>query len=321
MITDCAIYRAGERVKDGLTLVDLASEPGGGGFVWIDVNYEGEQDAKALADAIELPQPALTEMQARHTRARIYDLGGDYFIVVRTAEYDDEREAIDFGEIQIMVGEDYAVTVRHEDAGDVSAIRILLDDKRDLVEHGPAAVVWAVVEHVVTEYEPIVEALDLDIDDVDTKVFEREGTDITRRMHALRSTVSEFYRAVHPLQGPVEVIESGIYENLHGCRPFFRDLRDRLHLFEEELLAQRDQLSSAFDANMALISKEQTDIVRTISSWAAIIAVPTLMSSAYGMNFRHMPELHWQYGYPLALSAMVLIGYMLYRYFKRVQWL
>ena len=144
----------------------------------------------------------------------------------------------------------------------------------------------------------------------------------TQRIYLLRREVSDFYRAVHPLLGPVEALERGAFPFVTPeLRTYFRDVADHLKLVNEEVAAQRDLLTVVLEANMAVISVEQGHVVRKISGWAAIITVPTFIASFYGMNFEHMPELSAAFGYPLVLAAMLGIDAVLYWRFRRAGWL
>jgi magnesium transporter len=187
---------------------------------------------------------------------------------------------------------------------------------------GPAAVVWAVMDKVVDDYGPVVEGIEDDIEEVEVEVFDDDQPAPTHRIYALKREVVEFHRALGPLLGPLDEIERGKYERIPAeLRRFFRDVYDHARRADEEVSSQRELLNSVLEANLALASVAQNEVVKRISSYAAIIAVPTFIASIYGMNFDHMPELHWRIGYPLSLVVMAGLVYLLYRYFKRVNWL
>jgi magnesium transporter len=167
----------------------------------------------------------------------------------------------------------------------------------------------------------VVEELERDIEELEQMVFSGAAAPV-QRIYLLRREVSDFYRAVHPLLAPVgALVRGGLLEPRPALRQYFRDVNDHLTLVNEEVVAQRDLLTTILQANMAVISVEQSDIVRKISGWAAIITVPTFIASFYGMNFRHMPELRWEGSYPLVIVLMVLTALALHRSFKRAGWL
>jgi magnesium transporter len=168
----------------------------------------------------------------------------------------------------------------------------------------------------------VIAGLENDVEELEEAVFEGTG-DQTRRIYLLRRELAEFYRAVHPLLAPLDGFEHGTstHRFTPTLRQYLRDVSDHLKRVEEEIATLRDILGSALQANLAVIGVHQNDIVRKISGWAAVIAVPTLIASVYGMNFENMPELKWEYGYPFALTLMFGIGFALYRYLRRAGWL
>jgi len=182
-------------------------------------------------------------------------------------------------------------------------------------------VLWAILDKIVDDYAPVVEGLERDIEEVEQTVFSGAHAP-TQRIYLLRREVTDFYRAVHPLLGPAAAItQGGVLAISPGLRQYFRDVDDHLKLVNEEIVAQRDLLTTILQANLAVVSTEQNEVVRRISAWAAIITVPTFIASFYGMNFDHMPELHWRLSYPAVVIVMVVAGVMLWRGFKRAQWL
>jgi magnesium transporter len=186
---------------------------------------------------------------------------------------------------------------------------------------GPAAVLWAILDTVVDDYAPVVEGLERDIEDLERTVFSGAAAP-TRRIYELRREATDFYRAVHPLLGPAAAItQGGVIDAGAALREYFRDVDDHLRLVNDEIAAQRDLLTTILQANMAVISVEQNDVVRRISAWAAIITVPTFIASFYGMNFVHMPELRWHAAYPIVVALMLATAAALYGSFKRARWL
>jgi magnesium transporter len=177
------------------------------------------------------------------------------------------------------------------------------------------------MDKVVDDYGPVVEGLENDIEEVEEAVF-REGGDQTRRIYFLRRELARFYRAVHPLLMALDALESRTRNRVPDVlREYLRDVEDHVLRVEEEVATMRDVLGSIFQADLAVIGLQQNDVVRKISGWAAIIAVPTFMASIWGMNFKHMPELNSRFGYPMAVAAMLVVGATLYRALRRAGWL
>jgi magnesium transporter len=182
-------------------------------------------------------------------------------------------------------------------------------------------VLWAIVDKIVDDYAPVVEGLERDIEEVEQTVFSGSAAP-TQRIYLLRREVTDFYRAVHPLLGAAAAITGGgVLEVSPGLRQYFRDVDDHLKLVNEEILAQRDLLTTILQANLAVVSAEQNVVVRKISAWAAIITVPTFVASFYGMNFDGMRELQWHFMYPVAVGVMLALAVGLYVMFRRARWL
>jgi magnesium transporter len=323
MLVDCAHYKDGCRQNAEPLGVEEAAERIGedNGFVWLGMHDPSPEDLMEVAKRFDLPAVAVEDAMERHQRPKIEDYDNGFFLVLHTARYIDESEEVEFGEVHVFTGEGYVVVVRHGAASDLRPARERLEQRQDLLRLGPAAAVWAVMDKVVDDYQPVVEGIENDVEEVEEAVFEREG-DQTRRIYFLRRELAGFYRAVHPLLTALDVLESTARSRVPAeLRDHLRDVEDHLTRVEEEIGTQREVLSSIFQANLAVISLQQNDVVRQISGWAAIIAVPTFMASIWGMNFEHMPELSLRLGYPIALLAMLLCGVVLYRILRRAGWL
>jgi magnesium transporter len=323
MLVDCAHYKEGCRQNDGPLALDEAAERVGedDGFVWLGLHDPQPEEILEVAKRFDLPPVAVEDAMEAHQRPKIEDYDDGYFLVLHTACYLDETEEVLFGEVHVFTGPGYVVVVRHGAASELHSARERLEAQPDLLRLGPSAAVWAVMDKVVDDYEPVVEGIDNDVEEVERAVFEHAG-DQTRRIYFLRRELARFYRAVHPLLTALDVLESTRRSKVPGeLRDYLRDVEDHLMRVAEEIASQRDVLSSIFQANLAVISLDQNDVVRKISGWAAIIAVPTFLASIWGMNFRHMPELGWRMGYPLALLAMIATGLGLYTALRRARWL
>jgi len=323
VIVDCAQYHEGSRRQSGtLSIEDAAREAReGDGFVWLGLHEPEDEELNRVGEAFGLHELALEDALVAHQRPKLEDYGDGFFVVLKTARYDDEREEVDFGEINLFLGAGYVITVRHGAASGLGEARRRLEARPDLIDAGPAAAAWAILDQVVDDYEPVTEGIDNDISEVEDQVFANRG-DSTQRIYFLKREVIEFHRAVRPLLGPLESLESGrIVQVDEGIRRFFRDVADHARRVDEQLLAHRELLTGVLEANLALISVRQNEVVRSISAWAAIIAVPTFIASIYGMNFERMPELGWDVGYPIALALMAVSIFLLYRFFKRIDWL
>jgi magnesium transporter len=324
VIIDCAHYRDGRRQTAEAMTVDEASaiRTRGEGFVWLGMFEPEPAEIAHVQDRFGLHELAVEDAQKFHLRPKIEVYDDDVlFVVLRTTRYDDAKEEVEFGEISIFIGPAFVITVRQGIASDLHSARLRLEKRRQLLEEGPMAVLWAVLDQVVDDYGPVVEGLEGDLEEVEAIVFAGEIAP-TERVYSLRREVTDFYRAAHPLLAPLDGLERGSYGDVsHELRQYFRDVNDHVKLVNDEVAAQRDLLTTVLEANIAVIQVEQNEVVRKISGWAAIIVVPTFIASVYGMNFRHMPELAWRVGYPACLALMVLTGAGIYWSLKRARWL
>jgi magnesium transporter len=294
MIVDCAHYRDGARQHEGPLDIDRAAElaaaGGGGEFVWLGLHDPSDEELDRVGEGFGLHELALEDARDPHERPKLEEYEDSFFIVLKTARYDDRREVVDFGEINLFLGSGYAIVVRYGEASGLTAARKRLEARPELLREGPAAVGWAVLDKVVDDY-------------------------------FLKREVIQFHHAVFPLLGPLEALQRGAYPQVpEPLRRFLRDVTDHARRVNEEVNAQRELLTSILEANLALLSVRQNEVVKQISAWAAIIAVPTFIASVYGMNFEHMPELDSPIGYPLALAAMVVAVLALHRFFRRIGW-
>jgi magnesium transporter len=325
VIVDCGHYIDGVRQHDeAISLAQAAHcRAQEEGFVWVGIADPEPAELDRLASELGLHELAVEDARKAHQRPKIEGYDEHTFVVLRTAHYIDEEERVEFGEIHVFIGSGYVVTVRHGEGSALRRVRETLEARPDLLSHGPVTVLWGVLDCVVDDYEPVVTGLDDDIAEVEESVFQpardRHHDDATQRIYFLRREVVDFYRAVHPLIAPLEAAVDN--PRTAPMRDYLRDVADHARRVQDEVIAQREQLQSVLDASVALVTRRQSETVQTISAWAAIIAVPTLIASVYGMNFQNMPELGWGAGYPLALGAMLLSGLVLYGVFKRARWL
>jgi magnesium transporter len=324
MIVDCAHYNDGRRQHEGpMRPEDAAAicgrEPG---FVWLGMVDPSPDELASMQEAFGLHELAVEDAQSFHLRPKVeqYD-EGIAFVVLRTARYLPEREEVEFGEISIFLGTSFLITVRQGAASDLHSARLRIEERPQLLREGPQAALWAILDKVVDDYAPVVEELERDIEEIEGTVFSGAVAPV-QRIYLLRREVSDFYRAVHPLLAPVGALaRASLLDVSPPVAQYFRDVADHLNLVNEEVVAQRDLLTTILQANMAVIGVEQSDIVRKISGWAAIITVPTFIASFYGMNFEHMPELRWVGSYPLVILFMIVTALALHRSFKRAGWL
>jgi magnesium transporter len=323
MIVDCAIYEDGKR-RDGRVELEHAydgrHEPGN--FVWIGLYEPTEEEFDSLKREFNLHPLAVEDAIHAHQRPKVEVYDDMVFLVLKTARYVDPTEVIELGELLVFLGDDYIITVRHGEASSMAPVREALEADPDHLRRGPGAVLHAILDRVVDDYVPAINGLETDIDEVEDELFSGERTNPAERIYRLQREVLQFRKATAPLVEPIERLAEGHYTQIHPeIRDYFRDVNDHLIRTRDQLDAMRDLLAGSLQANLAQVAVRQNDDVRRISAWVAIIAVPTAIAGIYGMNFDHMPELRWEFGYPAVVLVMLAICSMLYRYFKRSGWL
>ena len=326
MIVDNALYRRGGRIDLGLDVQDLggvrakATEPDD--FVWVGLHDPRSEDLEAVADLYDLHPLAVEDAIAAHQRPKVERYDDSLFIVLKTLWYVDAEDAVETGEISLFVGHKFVISVRHGSGGGLSDTRHRLEGMSSVLAHGPSAVVYAVCDQVVDRYEEVAGSLQEDVDEVEQSVFSTERTNDSARIYILKRELAEMRRAVLPLRDPMNKFSSGSVQGIHrDAAPYFRDVADHLSRVAETIDTLDSLLSTAFEAHTAQISIQQNDDMRRITAAVGLIAAPTLVGSIYGMNFTHMPELEWLYGYPMALGLMALSSLVVFIISKRSGWL
>jgi len=336
-IVDNAIYKNGVREAHPVTL-DQTFEAlrDGGGFAWIGMYRPTEEELRSVATEFSLHPLAVEDALTGHQRPKLERYGDTLFVVLRPARYLDAPEEVEFGEVHLFIGPNFAITVRHAESPDLGRVRKRLEHSPDLLALGPQAVLYAVLDEVVDEYQPVISGLENDIDEIESQIFQGDPA-VSRRIYDLASESMAFQRATHPLIDILESLKSG-YEKYNVDIELQRNFRDVLdHVIGTVAKADsfRALLQNALTVQSTLVMQEQNEEMRSmsrtsiqqgeqvkkISGWAAILFAPTLIGAIYGMNFKFMPELDWPLGYPFALALMLGSGVVLYFVFKKRNWL
>jgi magnesium transporter len=307
------------------------------GMAWIGLYRPDLEEIRSVAHEFQLHELAVEDAVTAHQRPKLERYGTTLFTVLRPARYVDTTEEVEFGELHIFTGPDFVVTIRHAETPDLATVRKRLEDTPELLELGPEAVLYAIIDQVVDEYGPVVAGLENDIDEIEDQLFKGGDPALARRIYELSREVIEFQRTTQPLVAMLHALEEGFdkYEVELELRRYLRDVSDHVIRIVERADSFRALLQNALTVHSTLVGQQQNDEMRSltetsvaqneevkkISAWAAIGFAPTIVGTIYGMNFDNMPELHWYYGYPIALGLMVASSTALYVLFKRRKWL
>lgn len=337
-LIDAALYRDGLRIGSPTSLAETFRElrelPGS--MAWIGLHRPSEAELLSLAGEFDLHKLAIEDALEAHQRPKLERYGETLFVVLRAARYLDAPEEVEFGELHLFVGPDFVITVRHGAAPDLSAVRTRMESTPELIGLGPEAVLYAILDDVVDGYAPVVEGVQNDLDEIETEVF-RGDPEVSRRIYELSREMVEFQRATRPLVGMLQALMAGFdkYRTNEELQRYLRDVADHVTHTSERVDGFRSALTEILAVNATLVTQqqnaemralaeagfEQNEEIKKISSWAAILFAPTLVGTIYGMNFDHMPELHWTLGYPFAIVLMAVVCTSLYLIFKRRDWL
>jgi magnesium transporter len=300
----------------------------GEGFVWLGLKDPQDDDLQALSGQFDLHPLAIEDAVHGHTRSKLEMFGDDLFMVISTvayldhAELTDTSEIVSTGQVMVFLGNHFVITVRRGEHAQLSTLRRSLEADPERLARGPSTVLYAIADKIIDDYLGVVAEFETDIDEIETRVFSRQGQHEVERVYQLKRELIEFRRAVVPLGPPLlRLATRDLPVVPPEAKAYFRELADH-HTEAREAVSSFDEvLSSILQAGLARASVADNEDMRKISAWIAIVAVPTMVAGIYGMNFDNMPELRTEYGYfvVLALLAVIMVG--LYVGFKRNRWL
>jgi magnesium transporter len=328
VVVDCAVYVDGQRQAPVTPESALQSAVDQGGFVWLGLYEPTEDDLASISARYGLHPLAVEDAVYAHQRPKLEHYDEALFMVFKTATYVAHEEltatseVVDTGEVMVFLGANYVITVRHGQHSGLGDLRARLEDQRELLCLGPSAVLYAVADLVVDTFVDVASAVTEDVDELEASVFSPDRTDDIGRLYQLKRELMSLRKAVSPLEMPLQKLaEREIDVVPDAMRSYFRDVQDHAIRVRDQVGGLDELLSSILQASLARTSLADNEDMRKISAYAGIIAVPTAIAGIYGMNFEHMPELGWRYGYPLVLLVIVTICVVLYRAFKRNGWL
>lgn len=320
-IVNCAAYCQGVRVPnvDIENISEILQQTDK--FVWIGLHEPGTELLAKLQKQFGLHDLAIEDTHRAHQRPKIEAYGETLFIVLRTVQMHDKK--IDLGETHFFVGKNFIITVRHGSSLAYTDVRTRCESTPHLLQKGPGFALYAVMDAIVDQYFPVIDALGEDLEDLEEKIFDETfRRETTSQIYHLKHQLLDVKRSVSPL---IDICNRLMRFDLklieEETRPYFRDVYDHSIRINEMVDNSRDLLSTALEANLSLISISQNEVSKRFAGWAAIIGIPTMVAGVYGMNFKHMPELDWQLGYPVIMILTLGTCVGLYIHFKRSGWL
>jgi magnesium transporter len=323
MLINCAAYNTdGKKIADiaKQEISDYLSRPGT--FVWVAMKDPNDAELLEMQEEFGLHPLAVEDASHGHQRPKIDEYGDSVFTVLHNVEL---REGeLHVGEVSLFVGPNYVLSVRRGTEQGFRSVRERAEREPQLLRHGAGFVFYAIVDAVVDRYFPVVDALETELEKIEGRIFEDDTSaraniealyDLKRELMVVRHAVEPLIEAVHKLYG------GRVPQVCQGTQDYFRDVYDHLLRVSQQLDGLRDMVITAMSVNLSMIQLGESEVTKRLAAYAALVAVPTLIAGIYGMNFEHMPELKWIFGYPVTLALMAGIDFYLFRRFRRAGWL
>jgi len=321
MLINCVLYQDGKRIRD-IPADEIGQWRGrGDGFIWVALRDATDDELAAMQRHFNLPDLAVEDARHGHQRPKIEEYDGSLFTVLHLVE--PRGDELHIGELAVFAGADYVLSVRDRSELSFLGVRERCEREPELLRFGPSFVLYALMDAVVDRYFPLIDAFEGEIESIETHIFERgaAGSNV-RRLYELKRRVMILRHAVAPLLEALGKLHGGRVPALSAkTQDYFRDVSDHLYRINASIDTIRDTISTAIQVNLAMVTIEHGDIGKRLAGWAAIFAVATTIVGIWGMNFEHMPELKWQYGYPVALVVIGGVCGVMYWYFRRAKWL
>ena len=324
MIINCVVYKNGRKFAD-VPVEDISEYVHQDDcFVWVALFEPTSEDLDLMAEEFGLHPLAVEDAKKGHQRPKIEEYEDSLFVVLHTVEYAGGQAAgIHIGEVAIFVGRNYILSVRLRTEKGFADVRTRTEREPELLRHGSAYVLYALMDTVVDRYFPVLDALESELEAIEEQIFVKNSARSNiEALYALKQKLITLKHAVDPMMEATGKLYGGrVPQICAGMQEYFRDVYDHLHRIHESIEGIREMLATAIQVNLGMINLNETEVTKKLAAWAAIIAVPTLIAGVYGMNFKTMPELEWAHGYYYSLVLMFGFDAGLYLWFKKIRWL
>jgi magnesium transporter len=321
MLVNCVAYQDGRKLADIKPdeISDYVSRKDC--FVWVALKDPGPGELAAMQHEFDLHELAVEDARHGHQRPKIEEYGDSLFAVLHTVDATDTD--IEIGEMDVFVGPNYLLTVRSHTEHGFANVRARCEREPHLLRQGSGFVFYALMDAVVDRYFPVLDALEAQLEAVEGRIFSGSSTRTSiESLYELKQKLMTLKHAAGPLLEASGKLHGGrVPQVCAGTQEYYRDVYDPLIRINQSIDSLREMVTTAISVNLSLITLQENETTRRIAAYAALVAVPTMIAGVYGMNFKNMPELSWDFGYPLALLAMLTLGVVLYVSFKRRNWL
>jgi len=326
MLVSCVAYENGRKLAD-IPVADISEyvhRPDC--LVWVALFEPTQAELDEMAQEFDLHELAVEDARKGHQRPKIEEYGESLFAVLHPAELvtaEDGGDDIKIGEVDVFVGSNYVLTVRHRTQMGFAAVRARTEREPELLRHGAGFVFYALIDNVVDRYFPVLDHLETRLEGAEEQLFTGASSrGKIEALYGLKRQLMALKHAVAPLMEAVGKLYGGRVPHLcQGTQDYFRDVYDHLARINGTIESIREMLTTAIQVNLALIGISDNEVTKRLAAYGALITVPTLIAGIYGMNFKHMPELDWSVGYPLAIFCMVAIDAVLFVRFRRAGWI
>lgn len=321
MLINCVAYQDGRKLAE-IPIADIdryLAQPGC--FVWVALRDATDQELREMQDEFGLHELAVEDARHGHQRPKLEEYGETLFLVMTLPEW--HAGELDTGEVAVFVGSNFILSVRNRSQQGFLGVRERCEREPAHLRQGAGFVLYALMDAVVDRYFPVLEALETELEAIEGQIFDRGSARRNiERLYALKQRATVLRHAVSPLTEVAGKLHGGRVPSVcANTQEYFRDVHDHLTRIGAAIETMRETVGTAIQVNLSMVTIEESEVTKRLAAWAAIFAVSTALAGIWGMNFEHMPELKWLYGYPMALCAIAGAAGVLYWRFRRAGWL
>jgi magnesium transporter len=321
VLINCVAYQDGKKLADiPVDQIHLfINEPGC--FVWVAIKDPDPAELEVMQKEFDLHDLAVEDAQHGHQRPKIEEYGQSLFVVLHTIE--NSGDELNVGEACIFAGANYVLSVRHRSQQGFVDVRKRCEQEPELLRHGPAYVLYALMDAVVDRYFPVLDAIETELEQVEERIFAKQTERASiEALYCIKQKLMTLKHATEPLLEAMGRLHGGRVPQLcAGLQDYFRDVSDHLVRLNQSIETSRDMVTTGISVSLSLITLQESEVTKRLAAYGALVAVPTLIAGIYGMNFQYMPEIQWEHGYPVSIISMALIDLYLFYRFRKAKWL